>query len=43
MDEFDADFLGHAAVQWNKFKSQFDYPEEYVEALEAQARKKGLL
>ena len=41
--EFDADFLGFAAFQWNKNKNQFDMSADEVRALEKKLVELGLL
>jgi hypothetical protein len=42
-DLFDADFLGHAVVQWNKNKSQFDISDKEIEEYEIKLKQLGLL
>lgn len=41
--EFDADFLGFAAVQWQKNKNQFDIGDEEIARLETILKQLGLL
>ena len=43
IDEFDADYLGQAAVQWNLNKKDFDISEETLAVYEKSAKELGLL
>ena len=43
MDYFDADFLGHVAVCWNKYRWELKMPNSDLQEIEAKAREIGLL
>ena len=43
IEYFDADFLGHCAVQWHKNKNQFDFADEEIAHIEQLANLLGLL
>lgn len=43
VDYFDADFLGHCAVQWNKHRDEFDMTLLDLYEIEEKARAIGLL
>lgn len=40
---FDADFLGYAAVQWEKHKNQFDMSTDELKTFEVKLKELGLL
>lgn len=43
MEEFDADFLGHVAVCWQKYRAQLNLSIAEVNQMEAKARAMGIL
>lgn len=43
MEYFDADFLGHCAVQWQKHKGQFNISDEGIAHIEHRAKCLGLM
>lgn len=43
IEDYDADFLGHISVCWNKYKSELNHSSLHMEFYEATARKLGLL
>mgnify|MGYP003307167685 CR=1 FL=1 len=43
MEEFDADFLGHVAVCWNKYRDELPISNKNIAEIEIQAAYMGLL
>lgn len=43
MEEFDADFLGHVAVCWNKYRDELPISNKNLAEIETQAVYMGLL
>ncbi len=43
ISEFDADFLGHVAVCWTKYRDELDMRLPDIKNIEARARELGLL
>ena len=43
LNDYDADFLGHVAVCWNKYKEQLNISIQQVIAVEEKAERMGIL
>ena len=43
MEEYDADFIGHAATFWTKYKEEFNLPLRFIKEIEAKAKQLGIL
>jgi len=43
ISDYDADFLGHVATCWNKYKEELNYFKTIIESIETKAKNIGLL
>ena len=43
IDDYDADFLGHVSVCWQKYRDQVQLDADTIERLENKARELGIL